>query len=100
MRFPPELDPELEPFIRWMAITPQIFKEYKAYPEAVMRTARLSPEASDWLLDAGLRAVIELVRQKFDEICGDDPASWQRTEFTRDRAIGGYGGVVKSSKPD
>jgi hypothetical protein len=99
MRFPPELSQELEPFIRWMAITPQIFKEYQATPEAVMRTARLSPEASDWLLDAGLRAVIELVRTKFDEII-DDPASWRRSEFTRDRSIQGYGGVIKSSKPD
>lgn len=100
MRFPPELERELEPFIRWMAITPQLFREYKASPGAVLRTARLSPEASEWLHDAGLTAVVELVRKKFDEICGDDPSHWQRSEFTRDRTIGGYGGVVKSSKPD
>lgn len=103
MNFPPELEGEkyreLDAFIRWLAITPQHFKTYKATPEALMRTARLSPEASEWLREAGLTTVIALVKTKLDEIC-EDPASLQRSEFTRDRTIGGYGGVVKSSKPD
>jgi hypothetical protein len=44
--------------------------------------------------EVGVQHVVKEVRKKFKSII-EAPESWQRSEFTRDRSIGGYGGVVK-----
>ena len=94
----PSLDKELEDFMRWLAITPQHLKTYYSTPEVIIKTARLSPEASDWLRQMGVPYVTEEARRKLKEIV-EAPENWQRSEFTRDRSIPGYGakGVVKKA---
>lgn len=93
MRIPGAVAQEIDDFIRYLALTPHEISRYREDPEAFMHTARLSEGAADCLRDNGIEVLLSAVQAKRDDIM-DDPRSWKRSEFTRDRSIGGYGGSV------
>jgi hypothetical protein len=90
------LDQELDDFIRWLAIMPQHLKTFYSTPEVIMHSQRLSPEARNWVREVGVQHVVKEAKKTLNSIVGD-PETWQRSEFTRDRSIRGYGGVIKES---
>jgi hypothetical protein len=84
------LSPELEAFIRYLAMNPHKLEDYKHNPSSFLDAANLGAEARASLEAWGTDSVAKGVRKKAEEIYGD-PESARPTTYGRDETVKGFG---------
>lgn len=92
------VEDELEDFMRWLALMPHHFAEFRQNPDKVMNYAKLSDLAKSTLHSKGREASIQDVRDKLDGIL-NSPQAKKPMDFARDFKAGGYGGKVIKKEP-
>lgn len=96
---PQSVDEEIDDFMRWLALMPHHFAEFRQNPDKVMNYAKLSDLAQSTLRSKGREASIQEVRDKLDSIL-TSPQAKKPMDFARDFKAGGYGGKVIKKGPD
>lgn len=84
------LSPELEAFIRYLAMNPQKLADYRANPTSFLDAANLGPEARASLDAWGPESVARGVQKKAEEILAD-PESANPMTYGRDESVRGFG---------
>ena len=84
------LSPEVEAFIRWLAMNPHKLEDYKANPTAFLDAANLGEDARATLEGWGPDSVARGVTLKAEEIYSSPEAASPNT-YGRDESAKGFG---------
>ena len=84
------MSPEIEAFIRWLAMNPHKLDDYKANPPAFLDAAHLGEEARATLEAWGPESVARGVALKAEEIYSA-PESASPSTYGRDESARGFG---------
>jgi len=84
------LSPEVEAFIRWLAMSPHKLADYKANPTAFLDAANLGEDARAALEAWGPESVARGVALKAEEIYSGPEAASPNT-YGRDESAKGFG---------
>jgi hypothetical protein len=85
-----DLAPEVEAFIRWLAMNPHKLADYKANPTAFLNAANLGEDARATLEGWGPESVARGVMLKAEEIYSAPEAASPNT-YGRDESAKGFG---------
>jgi hypothetical protein len=84
------LSPEIEAFIRWLAMNPHKLEDYKSNPAAFLDAANLGDDARASLEAWGPESVARGVQAKAEEIHAD-PESASPMTYGRNENVKGFG---------
>jgi len=82
--------PEVEAFIRWLAMNPHKMEDYMMNPDAFLAATNLGDEAGETIRTLGPSAIRRAVNEMAEEVYSSPEAAMPNT-YGRDETVRGFG---------